>query len=172
MLPKNSLCNSTRARRPLPPNPSRGKVWLVDLGMAAKTRPGLIWNVSRGDADRALATLLPHTTSTRGSRLEVSTTVGFLHPRERSLPRTLPPLPLSSCFANWVVSAKTNGLPWKTPFACGWDCNRPAANGGATCRSQNLGTHYCAPWSGGLGSPRSPAIRSRYWSCAKKGAAH
>ncbi len=62
----------------MPPNPSRGEVWLVDLGMAAKTRPCLILNVSVGDADRALTTLVPHTTSTRGSRFEVSINVGFL----------------------------------------------------------------------------------------------
>ncbi len=62
----------------MPPSPARGEVWLVDLGMAAKTRPCLILNVAAGDADRALATLVPHTTSTRGSRFEVSVNVGFL----------------------------------------------------------------------------------------------
>jgi mRNA interferase MazF len=62
----------------MPPSPSRGEVWLVDLGMAAKTRPCLILNVPAGDADRALATLVPHTTSTRGSRFEVSIHVGLL----------------------------------------------------------------------------------------------
>jgi len=56
----------------------RGEVWLVDLGMAAKTRPCLILSVPAGNADRALATLVPHTTSTRGSRFEVSIHVGFL----------------------------------------------------------------------------------------------
>ena len=64
----------------MPPNPSRGEVWLVDLGMAAKTRPCLILSVPIGDADRALATLVPHTTSTRGSRFEVSINLGFLRP--------------------------------------------------------------------------------------------
>jgi mRNA interferase MazF len=62
----------------MPPNPLRGEVWLVDLGMVAKTRPCLILSVPAGDADRALATLVPHTTSTRGSRFEVSSKVGFL----------------------------------------------------------------------------------------------
>jgi mRNA interferase MazF len=32
------------------------------------------------EADRALATLVPHTTSTRGSRFETLTTVKFLRP--------------------------------------------------------------------------------------------
>lgn len=62
----------------MPPNPLRGEVWLVDLGMAAKTRPCLILNVPAGEADRALATLVPHTTSTRGSRFEAAINVGFL----------------------------------------------------------------------------------------------
>ena len=53
----------------MPPSPLRGEVWLVDLGMAAKTRPCLVLNVPAGDTDRALATLVPHTTSTRGFSL-------------------------------------------------------------------------------------------------------
>jgi mRNA interferase MazF len=57
-----------------------GQVYLVDLGMAAKTRPMLV--VSRRDADapRALAVCAPITTSTRDSEYEVS--IGkpkFLH---------------------------------------------------------------------------------------------
>ena len=60
------------------PSPPRGEVWLVDLGMAAKTRPCLILSVPVEDADRALVTLVPHTTSVRGSRFEVSINVRFL----------------------------------------------------------------------------------------------
>ncbi|MCG2684822.1 MAG: type II toxin-antitoxin system PemK/MazF family toxin [Planctomycetales bacterium] len=56
----------------------RGEVWLVDLGMAAKTRPCLVLNVPVADADRALATLVPHTTSPRDSRFESPTNVRFL----------------------------------------------------------------------------------------------
>jgi mRNA interferase MazF len=61
-------------------DPLRGDVWLVDLGMAAKTRPCLIVSISVEDTDRALATLVPHTTSPRGSRFEVSTSTRFLRP--------------------------------------------------------------------------------------------
>jgi mRNA interferase MazF len=60
--------------------PQRGEVWLVDLGLAAKVRPALVISVPAGDADRALVTLVPHTTSTRGSRFEVSVPVPFLRP--------------------------------------------------------------------------------------------
>jgi mRNA interferase MazF len=58
--------------------PVRGEVWLVDLGMAAKVRPALVISVPAADTDRALVTLVPHTTSPRGSRFEVAGTVPFL----------------------------------------------------------------------------------------------
>jgi mRNA interferase MazF len=58
--------------------PNRGEVWLVDLGFAAKTRPCLVLSVPAQDEDRALATLLPHTTSVRNSRFEVRLTLNFL----------------------------------------------------------------------------------------------
>jgi mRNA interferase MazF len=59
-------------------NPSRGEVWLVDLGMAAKVRPCLVLSIPALDQDRALATLLPHTTSPGGSRFEVKVMAPFL----------------------------------------------------------------------------------------------
>ena len=58
--------------------PGRGEVWLVDLGLAAKVRPALVMSVPAGDEDRALVTLVPHTTSVRGSRFEVAVPVPFL----------------------------------------------------------------------------------------------
>jgi mRNA interferase MazF len=41
--------------------PKRGEVWLVDLGMVAKVRPALVLSVAAADTDRALVTLVPHT---------------------------------------------------------------------------------------------------------------
>ena len=58
--------------------PARGEVWLLDLGMAEKVRPALVISVAFGDADRALVTVVPHTTSLRGSRFEVPVNVSFL----------------------------------------------------------------------------------------------
>jgi mRNA interferase MazF len=60
--------------------PQRGEIWLVDLGMAAKVRPALVLSVPADDIDRALATLVPHTTSPRQSRFEVAVSVPVLRP--------------------------------------------------------------------------------------------
>ena len=59
-------------------SPQRGEVWLVDLGMAAKVRPAVVISVPADDNDRALVTLVPHTTSPRSSRFEVAVGVPFL----------------------------------------------------------------------------------------------
>lgn len=56
----------------------RGEVWLVDLGMAAKVRPAVVISVPADASDRALVTLVPHTTSPRSSRFEVAAAVPFL----------------------------------------------------------------------------------------------
>ena len=63
------------------PTPERSEVWLVDLGMVAKVRPCLVLSIRADDEnDRVLTTVIPHTTSTRGSRFEVSSKVRFLKP--------------------------------------------------------------------------------------------
>lgn len=62
----------------MPKNPDRGEVWLVDLGLAAKVRPCLVVSVPLEDEDRALVTLVPHTTSVYGSRFEVDVQARFL----------------------------------------------------------------------------------------------
>jgi len=59
-------------------SPQRGEIWLVDLGMVAKVRPALVVSIPTDDTDRALVTLVPHTTSVRGSRFEAAVQVGFL----------------------------------------------------------------------------------------------
>jgi mRNA interferase MazF len=60
--------------------PQRGEVWLIDFGQAGKTRPALIVSVAFGDQDRALITVVPHTTSLRGSPFEIATRALFLKP--------------------------------------------------------------------------------------------
>lgn len=56
----------------------RGDIWIVDLGMAAKVRPALVLSVEAGPQDRELVTLVPHTTSVRGTRFEVLISKRFL----------------------------------------------------------------------------------------------
>jgi mRNA interferase MazF len=57
--------------------PRRGEVWLVDLGLAAKIRPCLVLGVPGAD-DRAIVTVVPHTTSLRSTRFEAAVSVRFL----------------------------------------------------------------------------------------------
>jgi mRNA interferase MazF len=58
----------------------RGEVWLVDLGYVAKIRPCLVLSGKPLDTDRALVSLIPHTTSPRGTRFEVNLATSFLKP--------------------------------------------------------------------------------------------
>jgi mRNA interferase MazF len=51
---------------------------MVDLGLAAKVRPAVVVSIPASDADRALVTMVPHTTSPRGSRFEATVSVPFL----------------------------------------------------------------------------------------------
>jgi mRNA interferase MazF len=74
MLPINSLRGWTPKRM----TPARGEVRLFDLGMAEKVRPALIVSVFYGDLDRALITIVPHTTSLRGSKYEIPVNVPYL----------------------------------------------------------------------------------------------
>jgi len=50
------------------------------LVWAEKVRPALILSVAFGDEDRALMTVVPHTTSLRGSQFEIAVPVTFLRP--------------------------------------------------------------------------------------------
>lgn len=59
-------------------SPNRGEVWPVDLGLAARVRPCLALSIPAENADRVLVTLVPHTTSSRGSRFEVDVKTRYL----------------------------------------------------------------------------------------------
>lgn len=52
--------------------PQRGEVWLADLGYAATIRPDLELSVAPLEDERALYTLVTHTTQPRGTRFECS----------------------------------------------------------------------------------------------------
>jgi len=62
------------------PRPSRGEVWRVDLGLAAKVRPCLILSDYPADDELALIVVVPHTTSVRGNRWEFPIRNPFLAP--------------------------------------------------------------------------------------------
>ena len=61
------------------PKQNRGEVWLVDLGMVAKVRPCLVISTPARVKDRALVTVVTHTTSPRGSRFGVAIKTRFLN---------------------------------------------------------------------------------------------
>jgi mRNA interferase MazF len=48
--------------------------------MTAKVRPVLVVSVEYGDSDRAIVTVVPHTTELRGSPFEAAVNVPFLRP--------------------------------------------------------------------------------------------
>ena len=62
------------------PSARRGEIWVVDLGYLGKVRPCLVLSIEPEASDRALVTLIPHTTSPRGTRFEVDTSSSFLKP--------------------------------------------------------------------------------------------
>ena len=58
--------------------PRRGEVWLFDCGIVAKVRPVLILSIPFADTDRAVITVVFHTTTLRGSDFEVRIKIPFL----------------------------------------------------------------------------------------------
>jgi mRNA interferase MazF len=58
--------------------PQRGEVWLADCGFTAKVRPVAVVSIPLKPADRALITVIPHTTSLTGSEHEVAVPVRWL----------------------------------------------------------------------------------------------
>ncbi len=51
--------------------PRHGEVWLVDMGMVAKTRPAIVLIADNLDVPRSLIIHIPITRQNRGSSLEV-----------------------------------------------------------------------------------------------------
>ena len=60
------------------PRIQRGELWRVDLGYLGKVRPVLVVSVPFSDNERTLCIVVPHTTSLRGTRFEVSVPLPML----------------------------------------------------------------------------------------------
>jgi mRNA interferase MazF len=99
-------------------NPLRGEVWIVDLGMVAKTRPCLVLSIPLLDADRALVTIVPHTTQTRGTRFEVNAPAHFLKMGAFDL-QELQPVPLAK-FIRRVGALTTDQMQDIEDAVCEW----------------------------------------------------
>ena len=59
---------------------NRGEIWLIDLGLAAKVRPGLVLSVEFRDNERAVYTYVARTTTVRGGCFEVAHVHGLFKP--------------------------------------------------------------------------------------------
>ena len=55
-----------------------GEVWQTDLGMQAKARPCLIWTHPPNETELAVAAVVAHTTSVRGSHWEIQIAKPYL----------------------------------------------------------------------------------------------
>ena len=60
------------------PRTQPGEVWLVDLGLVAKTRPCVVLSDFPADDELALVVVVPHTTALRGNRWELDIPKPFL----------------------------------------------------------------------------------------------
>jgi mRNA interferase MazF len=54
------------------PRIQRGELWRVDLGYLGKVRPVLVVSVPFSNNERTLCIVVPHPTSLRGTRFEIS----------------------------------------------------------------------------------------------------
>jgi mRNA-degrading endonuclease toxin of MazEF toxin-antitoxin module len=52
--------------------PRRGKVWMFDCGMAEKVRPVMVLSIPFADTDRAVVTVVFHSTAFRGTKFSRS----------------------------------------------------------------------------------------------------
>jgi mRNA interferase MazF len=101
------------------PETQRGDVWLVDLGLAAKVRPCLVLSVPVAEQDRALVTVVAHTTSPRGSRCEVATPTRFLRPGVFDAQNVVT-IPHAKLLRNWVCCFRHNLQRLRQQSVRGW----------------------------------------------------
>lgn len=62
------------------PRTQPGEVWLIDLGLVAKTRPCVVLSDYPTDEELALVVIVPHTTALRKNRWELNLPKPFLKP--------------------------------------------------------------------------------------------
>ena len=73
--------------------PRRGEVWLADCGLKAKVRPVVVISIPFKDTDRALITVVPHTTRIVGSEFEVHLPIRWLEAGAFNVQATFPLVP-------------------------------------------------------------------------------
>lgn len=73
--------------------PQRGEVWLADLGLTAKVRPVLVISIPFKDTDRALITVVQHTTKLVGSDFEIRLPIRWLARGAFNIQSVMPVVP-------------------------------------------------------------------------------
>ena len=96
----------------------------MDLGMAAKVRP-LVISIPAEDADRALVTLVPHTTSPQQSRFEAAVSVSFLRVGVFDA-QNLITIPHAMLIRSLGKLSAGQLAPVELPCACGSGCRQQA----------------------------------------------
>jgi mRNA interferase MazF len=102
----------------------RGDVVLVDLGMAAKTRPCVVVSIEEPDSKRKMAVVVPMTTEVRGGECEVTfakppwlrqesvvNVLGIAGVDHAKMVRRLAPFPHSSFCKVMETVARLLGIP-------------------------------------------------------------
>jgi len=91
-------------------NPRHGEVWLVDMGMTAKTRPAVVLIADHLNVPRTLIIHIPITRRNRGSELEVPLGhLPFLDPESVANVQAIGSLP-SVRFEKWLGVVLENDL--------------------------------------------------------------
>jgi len=134
--------------------PVRGEVWLFDLGMHGKVRPALVISVAYTDLDRALVTIVPHTTSFRGSQYEIAVNVNFLN-AGALLVQNVATDPSVRAIRNWASSRRTNSISFFPACLAGWDTSSRSYSALTDRRFH----HY---FRAGLGRKRHGVTRNRF----------
>jgi len=73
--------------------PERGEVWLADCGYAGKVRPVVVISIPFKDTDRALITVVPHTTKIIGSEFEIRFPIRWLEQGAFNIQSVFPLVP-------------------------------------------------------------------------------
>ena len=116
--------------------PKRGEVWMFDCGMVEKVRPVLIFSVPFTDSDRAVVTVVFHSTALRGSQFEVEVKVPFLKDGA-FIAQSVATYPTARAIRKLGALNPDSLRTWKPPCSNGSARPRECAKGGEQWVAEN-----------------------------------